>query len=137
MKVFFDTNVYVAEALLGEVSEHLLEATSRALWRIFTSREVLVEVERVMAERLDCSRRFAALTATRVRRRATLVEPAPSRHRVPDDPDDSPILQAALAAGVDYLISNDAHLLSLTPYHGLRIVSIAEYRLLLENLGLW
>ena len=27
MKVFFDTNVYVAEALLGETAERLIEAT--------------------------------------------------------------------------------------------------------------
>jgi hypothetical protein len=27
MKVFFDTNVYVAEALLGQAAEELLEAT--------------------------------------------------------------------------------------------------------------
>jgi hypothetical protein len=30
MKVFFDSNVYVAEALLGQVAEQLLEATERA-----------------------------------------------------------------------------------------------------------
>ena len=27
MKIFFDTNVYVAEALLGEAAEEMLEAT--------------------------------------------------------------------------------------------------------------
>lgn len=30
MKVFFDTNVYVAEALLGQAAEQMLEATRRA-----------------------------------------------------------------------------------------------------------
>ena len=34
MKVFFDTNVYVAEALLGQVAEQLIEATEQASWRI-------------------------------------------------------------------------------------------------------
>lgn len=37
MKVFFDTNVYVAEALLGEAAERMLEATTRVSWRIFSS----------------------------------------------------------------------------------------------------
>src|SRR4051812_36794847 len=98
MKVFFDTNVYVAEALLGDAAERMLEATRRASWRIFTSSFVLAEIERVV-ERLGFSRRFALLTRRRARRRAILVEPAhSSRHRVPDDPDDSPVLQAALAA---------------------------------------
>ncbi|HEX4955300.1 MAG TPA: putative toxin-antitoxin system toxin component, PIN family [Thermoanaerobaculia bacterium] len=136
MKVFFDTNVYVAEALLGETAERLLEATTRAAWRIYSSAYVLAEVERVMAEHFDCSRRFAVLTRNRVRRRASLVEPPPSRHRVPGDPADSPILQAALAAGVDYLVTNDNHLLSLTPYESLRIVSMRDYQRLLRQHGL-
>ena len=52
MKVFFDTNVYVAEALLGDAAERMLEATHQASWRIFTSPHVLAEIERVMVERL-------------------------------------------------------------------------------------
>ena len=46
MKVFFDTNVYVAEALLGTVAEELLAATQRAAWRIYASTYVLDELER-------------------------------------------------------------------------------------------
>ena len=30
MKIFFDTNVYVAEALLGEAAEEMLAVTERA-----------------------------------------------------------------------------------------------------------
>jgi putative PIN family toxin of toxin-antitoxin system len=133
MKVFFDTNVYVAEALLGEAAERMLAATSKASWRIFSSPYVLDEIERVMVERLGFSPRFASLTRRRAKRRAILVEPAPSRHQVPDDPDDSPILQAALAAGADFLVTNDADLLELSPYEGLRILSMGDYYRLLEN----
>jgi predicted nucleic acid-binding protein len=37
MKVFFDTNVYVAEALVGGAAERLVAATISARWRIFSS----------------------------------------------------------------------------------------------------
>ncbi len=137
MKVFFDTNVYVAEALLGAGAERLIAATVKGSWRVFTSRYVGEELERVLVEALDCSPRFAFLSWKRVLRRATLIEPpGSSRHRVPDDPNDSPILQASLAAGVDYLVTNDAHLLNLSPYEGLRIVSLAKYHDLLADHGL-
>jgi putative PIN family toxin of toxin-antitoxin system len=133
MKVFFDTNVYVAEALLGDAAERMLEATRKASWRIFTSSYVLAETERVV-ERLGLSRRFALLTGRRAKRRAILVEPArSSRHRVPGDPDDSPILQAALAAGADYLVTNDTALLTLSGYEGLRILSMSDYHRLLQD----
>ena len=133
MKIFFDTNVYVAEALLGDAAERMLEATCKASWRIFTSPYVLDEIERVMVERLGFSRRFALLTRRRARRRAILVEPAASRHQVPRDPDDSPVLQAALAAGADYLVTNDTDLLWLSPYEGLRILAMSDYYRLLKD----
>jgi putative PIN family toxin of toxin-antitoxin system len=136
MKVFFDTNVYVAESLLGEAAEEMVAATERAGWRIFVSAYLLDELERVITERLGFSRRLAVLSRQRTLRRARLVEPGASRHVVPQDRDDSPILRAALAAGVDYLITNDRHLLALHPYEGLQIISMAEYRRLLAAEGL-
>jgi predicted nucleic acid-binding protein len=45
MKVFFDTNVYVAEALLGQTAEQIIEATERASWRICTGLYLLDELE--------------------------------------------------------------------------------------------
>ncbi len=135
MKVFFDTNVYVAEALLGQAAEQLLEATERATWRIYASIYLLDEVERVLTEKLGFSRRLAFLSRRRIIRRAQLVEPGASRHAVPGDPADSPILRAALAAGADYLVTNDAHLLALDPYEGLRIVSMDRYYRMLRDGG--
>ncbi len=131
MKIFFDTNVYVAEAILGGGAERMLDATRRASWRTFCCRTVLEEVRRVLVGSLGLSERLAILTQARILRRAVLVEPGASRHHVPKDPNDSPILVAALAAGVDYLVSNDTHLLAMDPCEGMRIISMdAYYRLL-------
>ncbi len=135
MKVFFDTNVYVAEALLGQVAEQLIEATEQASWRIYASLYLLDELERVLTQKLGFSRRLALLSRRRIIRRAKLQEPAASRHTVPQDPADSPILRSALAAGADYLVTNDAHLLALDPYEGLRIVSTSDYYELLQSQG--
>jgi uncharacterized protein len=127
MKVFFDTNVYVAEALLGGAAEQIVAATITARWRVCTSEHVLDEIERVLTEKLGFSRRFGLITRQRVRRRATLVVAPASRHSVPQDPADSPILRAAIAAGVDVLVTNDRHLLRLNPYEGLQVISMTEY----------
>ncbi len=94
MKVFFDTNVYVAEALLGGTAEQLVAATIKAQWRVFCSGYVLDETERVLTEKLGFSRRLGRLTRNRVRRRTTLVALAFSRPNVPQDPADSPVLRS-------------------------------------------
>lgn len=136
MKVFFDTNVYIAEALLGEAAETLLSATVKASWRIFISDYLLDEIEHVLVDDLGFSPRLARLTRQRCARRGSYVPERLSRHAVPDDPADSPILRAALDAGVDYLVTNDTHLLDLNPYEGLRIISMTEYHQLLTHEGL-
>lgn len=136
MKIFFDTNVYIEEALLGEAAEEMIAATTAAAWRIYTSDYVLDETERVMAEDLGFSQRLASLTRRRIIRRAIMVEPSTSRHGIAQDESDTPILQAALEAGVDYVVTNDHHLLDLNPYEGLRIVSMTEYHGVLVAEGL-
>jgi putative PIN family toxin of toxin-antitoxin system len=135
MKVFFDTNVYIAEALVGEAAEALVSATLQASWRICISDYVLDEIERVLVDDLSFSPRLARLTRQRCARRSLHVPERPSRHTVPNDPADSPILRAAVAASADYLVTNDTHLLDLHPYEGLRIISMAAYYQLLTHEG--
>jgi len=98
----------------------LSKATERAGWRIYVSTYLLDELERVIGDKLGLSRRLAVLSRSAAIRRSTLAEPGTSRHLVPDDPNDSPILKCALVAGVDFLVTNDRHLLSLHPYEGFR-----------------
>jgi predicted nucleic acid-binding protein len=133
MKIFFDANVYIAEALLGGSAERMVAATIAARWRVFCSSHLLHETDRVLAEKLGFSRRLAHLVRVRIRRRSTHVPLPASRHAVSSDPADSPILRAALAAGVDYLVNNDKHLPALNPYESLRTVSMTDYFDLLAN----
>ena len=134
MKVFFDSNIYIAEALLGRAAERMIRATRRARWRIFTSHYIVHEVSEVLTLVLRFSHRLASLTSRRILRRAALARIA-KQARVPRDPDDSPVLQAALGCGADYLVTNDRHLLELDPYKGLRIISMSAYHQLLQGHG--
>jgi len=136
MKIVFDTNVYVAEALLGAAASRMIEATRTAGWRICVSAYLLGELERVLADSLGFSRRLAILSRQRIVRRSASIELPTSRHVVPDDPKDSPILQTAIAAGADYLVTNDHHLLSLDPCESLRIIWMNAYERLLTDQGL-
>jgi hypothetical protein len=51
MKVFFDTNVYVAEALLAGAAEQMVAASIAARWRLFCNLQVLDETERILVEK--------------------------------------------------------------------------------------
>jgi putative PIN family toxin of toxin-antitoxin system len=51
----------------------------------------------------------------------------PERLRVVVDEEDNKLVESAVAARADYLISSDRHLLSLGEYEGIKIVTPAEF----------
>ncbi len=136
MKVFFDTNVYVSEALLGEHAIQAIRATVDARWKIFTCSYQLDELSRVMSQKLGLSMRWVRAVRIRVLEHSVMVTPLPSRHAVARDPNDSPILNPAIVAGVAFLVTIDRDLLTMDPYEGIRIISLWEYRRILEDRGM-
>jgi predicted nucleic acid-binding protein len=135
MKVFFDSNIYVSEFAFGGVAARIVAATVTANWRIYVSDFVVDESCRVLQEDFHVSRRAVHIARQDMVRRATVVFAPPSRHRVPGDAHDDPILQGALSAGAGYLVSSDKHLLALHPYESVRIVSLAAYLQILRDHG--
>src|SRR6266516_1971796 len=124
MKIFFDTNVYVAEALRGAGAARMIKATQAGCWRIYFSDYVLDELARVLREDIGLSPKLASLAREKISKRSVLVT-ATASGTVPEDAKDTPVLQAAVAC--DYLVSNDQHLLALDPFHGIRIISMDSY----------
>lgn len=55
-----------------------------------------------------------------------IVNPKQAVDTIEDDPDDNRVLECALEAQADYIISGDHHLLNLEEYRGIRIISAAE-----------
>jgi putative PIN family toxin of toxin-antitoxin system len=136
LKVVFDTNVYIAFALGGAAATAAIDRTVRGRWRVIVPRHVLTELEAVLIEQVRAARSDVATVLNQVERLGPTVEAASSRHVVPDDPKDSPILVVALQTGADYLVSRDSHLLDLNPYESLRIISLVDFIRLLDAEGL-
>ena len=64
----------------------------------------------------------------RVRGIATLVRPTERVKAVKDDPDDNAILECALAAQAQLIVTADHHLLKLSPYRGIGITHPRELK---------
>jgi hypothetical protein len=68
MKVLFDANVCVAEALLGKGAEQILKAVVQARWRIYANQYVVDETAHVLTDYLGRSKRFVMLTQKHIMR---------------------------------------------------------------------
>jgi len=64
-----------------------------------------------------------------------MVRPRKRVRVVAADPDDNAILECAMAASAEIIVTGDAHLLDLRQWHGIRILSPAEAIQVIEETG--
>ena len=135
MTVVIDSNVWVS-ALLNRsgVPAQVVDACLRGPVTVAMTRRLLGELQRV----LEYDRIRGVLVARGVldHARATigllrltvqLVEEVPPTEQWSSDADDNWVIQCALTANADHIISGDRHLLSLGQVGPIRIVSPADF----------
>jgi putative PIN family toxin of toxin-antitoxin system len=119
MKVFFDTNVWisalVARGLCADLVRMSLNLVVVSRLEIHTCPAVQAEIRRILTQKL----RASELVLEHVESIGHLLRSVPDLPVWPGaetvaDPDDRPILGAALDAGVDLFVTGDALLLSLS-----------------------
>ena len=115
MRLVLDTNVLLsALAFPGSKPDQVLHRVRRGEVNLFLSPFILTELERVLREKFRFSKRQTDDRVTTIRRMATMVEPVERIALVVAKDDDNRILECALAARADYLVTGDTkHLLPL------------------------
>lgn len=127
LTVTADTNIYVSALHFGGKPRHLLEAARAGLFDLAVSEPILAEVERVLRTKFAWDAEHVAAARRVLGGFTRLVVPDRGIAAVPDDPDDDRILECAVAAGAQVLVSGDKHLLRLGAFEGIRIVPVAEF----------
>ena len=127
MKVVFDTNVFVSAFIVpgGKGEEALLLALRRKV-DLFTSVPILTETARILRTKFDQPERdiFAALK--QISRAATILRPARTVSVLEDLPDNR-ILECAVSAQADLVVTSDHHLLALKEFEGIPLVRLADF----------
>ena len=60
-------------------------------------------------------------------RNSMIVEPKEKIEAVKDDPTDNIFIETAVAGNVDYIVSQDNHLLKLKEFRGIQIITPDEF----------
>lgn len=137
MKLLLDTNVLVSKAIGGRRAAAIVNSATRARWRLYTSQYILAEVHRILTAKLGAPLRLAQIQVDAIQRHSAIVGAESSRHVVPGDRADDPVLQAAVLAGVDFLVTDDVVLQRLSPYEGIRIISTSELERVMREMGVF
>ena len=133
LRVVLDTNVYVSGTILSRGAPfEILEAWRRQVYVLVTSEAIIAEIERALRyphirDRYAVTVEDVTRLAASLRTDAVVVADTDEVSGVSPDPDDDKFLACASEAQVDYIVTGDAHLLSLGRYQGIDILRPREF----------
>lgn len=137
MRVVVDTNVFVSAMLNNRgTPARVVQAWYEGAYTLVVTDDLLFELSVTLARP-----RLATLISAsshEIREFVRSVEHGAEFHSVTetlavsDDPDDDRVLEAAVAAAADYIVSGDRDLLRLGDFRGIQVVTPAQFATLLE-----
>ena len=129
MKVVFDTNVVTSASFWRGPPFDCLAAWAQGRCEAVVSPALLAEYYETIEElRLEYPRRKPVEWVDALTESAELIFPTERATGATPDPGDEMVLECALAAEADYIVSGDKkHLLALQQFQGIPIVSPAEF----------
>ena len=127
MKIVFDTNVLVSALVHpGGRGEAALLRIVEERDQLFISSPIVDELLGVLARKFARDGEELARVAIFLSDLAETVRPRTRLKVVPDDPDNR-ILECALAARAEAIVSGDRGLLTLGVFRGVRLLTLAQY----------
>jgi putative PIN family toxin of toxin-antitoxin system len=125
-RLVLDSNVIISGFLFGGPPARLLEHAMAGSMRCFTSLPILDEVRDVLQRpKFGLSPDQALSLVEELHDLCEVVTPRERVRAVTADTDDNLVLECALAAHADFVVSGDSHLLDLGVWRRIRIVSPA------------
>ncbi len=127
MKVVFDTNVYVSAFIVpGSQGEEALLLARRQRVALYSSVPILTETARVLRVKFHQHEEDIKAALKVISRAAVILRPTTKVTTLRDLPDNR-ILECALAARADLVVTGDRHMLALKTYHETAIVRLTDF----------
>jgi len=122
--IVIDTNVLVSAFHFGGSPEEVFSLVREGEIEMFISPFILDEFERVLREKFKWSAQKIKQTIRKIEGVSTMVDPQMKVEAIKGKDSDNRILECALEAKAEYLITGDTkHLQPLKQYKGVKILS--------------
>ena len=138
MIVVLDTNVMISALIsTGGPPARIIDFWEAGAFDVASSAPLLEEVKRVLGydqvkKYLKCSPEEINKLLAGWRTASIYVDPEEELEVIKDDPDDDRVLECAVAAEAEYIVSGDNHLLDLGEYRGIEVLPPAGFLVLIN-----
>ena len=133
MRVVLDTNVIISGLNFPGNERLIIDLTLRGRFEVYLSPFILEEVAGVLVRKFGWAERRASQAVGTLENMAEIIDPEPMTEVVEGGHADNRILDCAVAAGADYIITGDRrHLLPLGEHRETRILNSPAFLSTLE-----
>ena len=126
-RVVADSNVIISGLNWRGKPHEVLNLARSGRMQLAVSDAILDETSRILQDKLGWSSERVAQAREEIRGFTTHVSPAETLDAVPGDPSDNRILECAVAAEAEVIVSGDSHLLRLGSFNGIPIQTPADF----------
>lgn len=129
MKVVLDTNVFISGIFWeGNFCSQIIDKWRKGEFELVSSKELIEElVETLNSFKIQLDEEIIIGWKNTIIRNAIIVEPSEKIEIIKEDQDDNKFLETAIAGNIDFIISQDNHLLKLKEYQGIKIIRPEEF----------
>jgi putative PIN family toxin of toxin-antitoxin system len=126
-RVTLDSNVYLSGFVFGGKPKRVLEMAIDGEIDVAVSDPIIQEVRRHLLGKFGWSEPRAAEAIESIVELAVHVTPTETIDTIPTDPDDNRVLECAVSAGSQTIVTGDDDLLRLVGFRGIEIVTVANF----------
>lgn len=131
-RVVCDTNILISALIFpGGSPDEVVNLARTGEVNLYISPFILNEFERVLKEKFNYSESEVKERSQRITSISAIVDPSEKLSVIKEDESDNRILECAIAAKADFIISGDKHLQALKEFGSIKIVSASEFLKLL------
>jgi putative PIN family toxin of toxin-antitoxin system len=126
-RVTLDSNVYLSALVFDRRPMQLLDMAANSEIDLAISDAIIGEIKSHLLDKFDWSPDRVEAALQDIRTLATHVSPIERMEVIKADPSDDRILECAVAAGSNVIISGDKHLLALGSFRGIEIMNVSDF----------
>jgi putative PIN family toxin of toxin-antitoxin system len=128
MRVVLDTNIFISAFLWGGKPRAVLDRAIEGKDYLFISRTILAELAEVLARpKFGLDGELVERFVREIEDIAEIMTIKERIHTLCRDVDDNAIVECAVAASAEVVVTGDEDLLSLEAYRTIRIVTASDY----------
>ncbi|MCL2067572.1 MAG: putative toxin-antitoxin system toxin component, PIN family [Treponema sp.] len=128
MKIVLDANIFISSLFWGGNPRVVLERVINKSDELFITNEILAEIEEVLRRpKFHAGKNEIEYYIKSIEDIANKVVPEKITGKGSRDKTDNKYIECGIACNADYIISGDIHLLEITEFSGIEIITAKKY----------